>query len=260
MTDTKPEEEIVKVAPEEAEVPLGVSTEKGRESALDEWRPKTEQGKLVKEGKIASIDVLLQQGKGIREPEIVDYFFPSIDVDLFGIGQSKGKFGGGKRTIWRQTQKKTAEGNKPSFTAFTVVGNKNGYVGIGLGKARETVPAREKSLARAKLSLIRVLRGCGSFECGCRAAHSIPCMIKGRSGSVTVVLQPAPRGTGIVAELELRKLLGLAGITDVYANAFGQTRTKINLIQACFNALVNLGSMKIDNATVQRLGVEGVGQ
>ena len=54
--------------------------------------------------------------------------------------------------------RKTAEGNKPHFAALAVVGNKNGYVGIGYGKARETVPAREKAVRNAKLNVIKIRR------------------------------------------------------------------------------------------------------
>ena len=59
------------------------------------------------------------------------------------IGQARGKFGGGQRRIFKQTQKKTREGNKPHFTTTAVTGNKDGYIGMGAGKAKETVPARE---------------------------------------------------------------------------------------------------------------------
>ena len=73
-----------------------------------------------------------------------------IETELLLVGQSKGKFGGGQRRVFKQTQKKTREGNKPSFSTFAVVGNHNGYVGLGSGKSKETVPARDKSKRKAK--------------------------------------------------------------------------------------------------------------
>ena len=131
--------------------------ERGHEN-LDSWVPQTKLGKMVKEGKIKNIDEILSNKMKILEPEIVDYLL-SVDHDLLFVGQSKGKFGGGKRRAWRQSQKKTKEGNVITFSAFAVVGDKNGHVGIGFGKAKETLPAREKALRKAKLNLMKIKRG-----------------------------------------------------------------------------------------------------
>ena len=141
---------------------------------LSLWKPKTELGKLVKEGKIKDIDEIFESGKKILESQIIDMLIPTLQMELLMIGQAKGKFGGGKRRFWRQTQRKTAEGNVPAFACMAVVGDSNGHVGIGLGKARETLPAKGKALRNAKLSLIKVRRGCGSFDCLCSDLHSIP--------------------------------------------------------------------------------------
>ena len=171
------------------------------------------------------------------------------------VGQSKGKFGGGKRSIWRQTQKKTAEGNKPKFAALAIVGNKNGYVGIGYGKSKETVPAREKAIRKAKLNLIKIRRGCGSWECGCKNPHSIPFEVNTRCGSVIVILKPAPKGTNLCVEKECAKILNFAGIKDVYSKTFGQSRTKYNLIKACFACLKKLSTTKVNTKLISELGV-----
>ena len=128
-----------------------------KEDKLKSWVPRTEIGKQVKKKKIKNIDELFARGKKILEPEIIDLLLPDLETDLIRIGQSKGKFGGGKRRIWRQTQKKTMEGNKPKFSTMTVVGNRDGFIGIGRGKAKETMPAREKSLRQAKLNLINIM-------------------------------------------------------------------------------------------------------
>ena len=91
----------------------------------DSWKPKTELGIKVKSGEIKNLDEVLDSGLRIFEPEIVDFFLPTLEVEMISVGQSKGKFGGGKRSIWRQTQKKTKEGNKPKFASVVAVGNKD---------------------------------------------------------------------------------------------------------------------------------------
>ena len=141
---------------------------------LEAWKPKTGLGKRVKSGEITSIDEILNSGQRIMEQEIVDALLSDLSSDLLMIGQSKGKFGGGQRRAFKQTQKKTAEGNKPSFATMVVIGNRNGYIGIGYGKSKETVLSREKALRNAKLNIIKIRRGCGSWQCGCRTPHTIP--------------------------------------------------------------------------------------
>ncbi len=209
---------------------------------LESWIPKTKLGKMVKTGKIKNIDEILGKYK-ILETEIIDSLL-KLKSDLLAIGQSKGKFGGGKRRAWRQTQKKTSEGNIPTFSSMVVVGNSEGYVGIGYGRSKETLPARSKALRLAKLNVMRVRRGCGSFDCICNEKHSIPFKTKGKSGSSKIVLFPAPQGTGLVVGDECKKILKLAGIKDVYSQTFGQTKTTFNLAKACIDALKNLDKMK----------------
>ena len=209
---------------------------------LDEWIPKTKLGKLVKSGKIKNIDEIIGKYR-ILETEIVDSLV-SLKTDLLSIGQSKGKFGGGKRRAWRQTQKKTSEGNVPTFASMVIVGNENGYIGIGYGRAKETLPARAKALRKAKLNIIKVKRGCGSFDCICNEMHSIPVKTKGKCGSSRIILYPAPQGTGLVVGDQCKKILKLAGIKDVYGKSFGQTRTTFNIAKACLDALENLDKIK----------------
>lgn len=233
----------------------GISKDRGFD--ISTWTPKTELGKRVKSGEIVNIDEILDSGKIILESEIVDALLPDLESDLIEVGQSKGKFGGGKRSIWRQTQKKSKEGNKPSFGTIAVVGNKNGYIGIGKGKAKETVPAREKATRKAKLSLIKVKRGCGSWECGCGGSHTIPFKVEGKCGSVRVVLSPAPKGIRLCAEKECQKILKMAGLNDIYAKSFGQTKTKLNLVYACFEALKQLAKMKVKEDYIKKAGIVG---
>src|SRR3989344_9140657 len=158
---------------------------------IEEWSPKTKIGQMVKNGEITTIDQILDNGLKILESEIIDILIPNLQIELIEVGQSKGKFGGGKGSIWKQTQKKTKEGNKPKFSAIVVVGNRHGYVGIGKGKAKETVPAREKATRMAKLDIIKVKRGSGSWESNINEPHSIPFRVEGKCGSVRVKLMPA---------------------------------------------------------------------
>lgn len=210
---------------------------------LENWSPKSVLGKKVIEGKIKNVEEIFDGNLKILEPEIIDTLLPNTQSDLINIGQAKGKFGGGKRRAWKQTQKKTAEGNVPTFACMAVLGDNDGHVGLGYGKAKETLPAKQKALRDAKINLIRVRRGCGSFDCTCNENHSIPFKVEGKIGSSKIILMPAPKGTGLVADSECRKLLKLAGIKDIYTRSFGQTRTKINMLKACFEALKNLNKM-----------------
>jgi len=233
------EEEIKELKEIQKEV-KDIST-KGRRGisrvvTTEAWVPKTKLGEEVKAKKIKNIDDILNKNLKILEPEIVDSLL-SLESDLISIGQSKGKFGGGKRRAWKQTQRKTEEGNVPTFSAMAVVGDRNGHVGTGTGRATETLPARDKSIRKAKLNIIKIIRGCASFDCDCSELHSIPFKVKGKAGSVRVELIPAPQGTGLVVAGELKKVLKLAGIKDVYSKTFGKTKTTFNLVKACMDAL-----------------------
>lgn len=240
------QEEIEEELEENKEIPEDVEktqeeVQEGREPTEEEkriasWNPKTKLGREVKEGKVKNIDEILDNNKRILEPEIVDSLI-NVKSELVSIGQSKGKFGGGKRRAWRQTQKKTKEGNIPTFSALAIAGDENGHVGVGGGRAKETLPARDKAIRQAKLGIIKVNRGCGGFDCACAEQHSIPRQVTGKEGSVKVTLIPAPQGTGLVVANELKKVLQLAGIKDVYSKTFGQKRTTFNLIKSCINAL-----------------------
>ena len=225
-----------------------------REQIIEAWKPVTELGLKVKKGEITSLDQIFEMGETIKEAEIVDVLHPDLHSDLLLIGQAKGKFGGGKRRIFRQTQKKTREGNTIKFTTCAVVGNKNGYVGVSLGKSKETVPARDKAVAKAKLNLIKIRRGCGAWE-GSADVNSIPFAVQGKCGSTIITLFQAHKGTGICIEKECAKILDAAGIQDIWSKTEGQTKTKINLIYACIDALKQLSTMKIQNRHIGALGI-----
>ncbi len=222
---------------------------------LDLWKPKTELGHKVKSGEITDIDNLLDSGVKILEPEIVDKLVSGLSLDLLEVGQSKGKFGGGKASIWKQTQKKTCEGSRINFMAFAVVGNRDGYVGVGYGGGQETVPAREKAIRNAKLNIIKIKRACGSWACDCKQPHSIPFKVVGKSGSVVFTIIPAPKGTNLKSEKKCARILALAGLKDVYSKVRGQSSTKLNLFKACFAALKQLSTMKMKPEFIIEAGV-----
>lgn len=249
------EKEEIAGTEEEVEKSLVKEVKEKKLFDKESWKPKTGIGIKVKNSEITDIDQILDKGLNILEPEIVDVLLPNLEIDLLFIGQSKGKFGGGQRRVFKQTQKKTQEGNKPKFATIAVVGNKNGYIGIGYGKSKETVPAREKAIRNAKLNVFKIRRGCGSWQCGCKTPHTIPFLVEGKCGSVRIKLMPAPRGTGLCIEGEGQKIMKLAGIEDIWSESSGQVRSKINFTYACRDALKRLTEIKIQEKYKETVGI-----
>jgi len=189
---------------------------------IEEWKPRTRIGRMVKEGQITSIDEIFRAALPIREPEIVDFLLPNLEEEVVDINL---------------VQRQTDAGELSRFRATVVIGNRDGYVGIGEGKAKEIGQAIRKAIVDAKLNIIPVRRGCGSWECRCHHLHSVPFKVEGKSGSVRVILIPAPRGTGLVAGDVAKVVLRLAGIQDVWSRTFGETRTAPNFAKAVYDAL-----------------------
>jgi len=237
-------EEVAKLEVREVYLSREEREKQEEKRKLDSWVPKTALGKLVRAGKIKNIDEVLVHNRKMLEPEIVDLLL-NMDSDLLSIGQAKGKFGGGKRRAWRQTQKKTKEGNVVTFSSMAVVGDKKGHVGVGYGRAKETLPARAKAIRQAKLSLIKIKRGFESQEEKGNEPHTVPFVVEGKCGSVRMKLIPAPRGTGLVVGDQAKKILRLAGIHDVYGVTTGQTRTTFNVAKACIDALKKTNMMEL---------------
>ncbi len=192
--------------------------------SLEEWVPRTKVGRMVKEGKITSIAELFANNLRITEVEIVDQLLPGLEQEVLDINL---------------VQKQTAAGERSKFRAIAIVGNRDGYVGLGTGKAVHVVSAIEKAVRSAKLNLIPVRRGCGSWECACGAPHSLPTKVEGKRGSVRIELIPGPRGLGIVAGEAARIVLELAGVQDVWTRTYGETRTTLSFAGAVFEALRN---------------------
>ena len=196
----------------------------------EEWIPLTGLGRMVAAGEITSIDEVLASGRPIKEPQIVDFLLPDLEDEVLDINM---------------VQRMTDSGRRVKFRTVVVVGNRNGYVGFGQGKDVQVGNAIQKAIVNAKLNLIKVSRGCGSWECGCDTGHSIPIEVTGKAGSVKVTLKPAPQGIGLVTGDTPKKVLQLAGIKDVWAFNRGQTRTTINYAKATFEALRQTNMVRI---------------
>jgi small subunit ribosomal protein S5 len=207
----------------------------------EEWIPITKLGRLVKEGKITSMSDALHRGLPLREPEIVDTLLPDIEEQVINVNL---------------VQRMTDSGRRVKFLVFAVVGNRNGFVGIGKAKTKETRQSIIKAVRNAKINLIEVTRGCGSWECRCGMPHTVPCEVTGKSGSVKVVIKPAPRGVGIVSGGIIKPILELAGIKDAWTFTKGKTRTTINFGNAAFECLRRTSLIKIQDEFIPKLGVK----
>jgi small subunit ribosomal protein S5 len=223
-----------------------VKTEK-KVIAPGNWKPKTILGKKVLSGEITDIATVFSEGMKISEPIIVDILLPSLEKETILIGGMTGKGGGKKRTPFKRSSRMHKSGRRYKISAMTVIGNRNGYVGIGLaaGPAGKNQEVMQKSLNKAKLSLIQIRRGCGSWECLCGTNHSIPFSVLGKSGSVRMTLLPAPKGVGLAVSDEVKKILRLAGISDVWSKSKGNLQMRANLARCTFDALKKLNAYKV---------------
>ena len=189
---------------------------------FETWVPLTKLGKMILDGQISSIEELFMEGLKIREPEIVSTLLPDLQEEVINIGL---------------VQKQTDAGEKSQFRAIVVVGNRDGYVGLGSGKAKQVRSAIEKAAVDARLNITPVRRGCGCWECGCGKSHSLPFQVSGECGGVEIVLIPGPRGLGLVASEAAKIILGLAGVKDCWTQSYGSTRTVPSFAFAVFDAL-----------------------
>lgn len=127
---------------------------------------------------------------------------------------------------------KTVKGGRQmSFTALTVVGDGEGRVGFGYGKAREVPVAIQKAMERARKAMIRVDLNQGTLY------HPV----KSHHGAAKVYMQPASEGTGVIAGGAMRAVLEVVGVKNVLAKAQG-SRNPINLVRATINGLTSMAS------------------
>ncbi len=204
--------------------------DRGFEEEKVEWVPQTRLGKLVKEGQVATMSEALESGLPIRESQIVDALLPEIRDEVLDINM---------------VQRMTDSGRRVKFRATVIVGNGEGFIGLGEGKDVQVGIAIRKAIDTAKMNIISLKRGCGSWECGCGLGHTVPFEVTGKAGSVTVQLKPAPRGLGLASGGTAKKVLEIAGIKDVWARAKGETRTTLNFAKATYNALMQTTTMKV---------------
>lgn len=197
---------------------------------MGEWMPVTTLGRLVQEGRLTSIEQVFQENHRILEPQIVDHLIPNLEQEVVDV---------------KMVQRQTDAGEKTRFKAVVVVGNRDGYVGIGTGKSSQVVIAIEKALNNAKLNIIPVKRGCGSWECACGEPHSLLVKTEGKCGSVRITLMPAPRGLGLVAGETQKIVLTLAGVKDCWSRSFGETRTSLSVVSATYEALKNTNKISL---------------
>ncbi len=207
---------------------------------ISTWEPKTSLGRRVKEGKFKNLEKVLASGSKILEPEIVDFLIPNLEEEVLDVNL---------------VQKIHRSGRKARFRALAAVGNKNGYVGIGLGKSKEAGPAIRKAISVAKLNVIAIRRGCGSWECTCKDPHTVPYKSAGKCASTEVILQPAPRGVGLVAGDIIKSILKLAGVSDIWCQAKGQTSTTVNYAFGAYRALKKTNEIQIRDENITKLGI-----
>lgn len=219
------------------------------------WNPKTDLGRRVLAEEVTDISEVLRSQERILEPEIIDYLVPDLKDEVILIGGTPGKGGGMRRIVSRRTARMHKSGRRFKTKSMVVVGNGNGLLGVSEGYAKDTRDAIDKARNNAKLNMIEIRRGNGSWEDDSTEPTSIPFTVEGKSGSVEVELQPAPRGTGIAASEEVEKLLNLAGIQDIWMKSRGKTKTRENHLKAVYNALKKLNDMNIDDTTADELGV-----
>ena len=188
------------------------------------WEPRTRLGRKVAEGEITSMRAALESGLPLKEPEIVDQLLPGLDDEVLDINM---------------VQRMTDSGRRVKFRCVVAVGNRDGFVGYAQGRDDQVGGAIQKAIEVAKLNIIEVDRGSGSWDDRAGGTHSLLRKTSGKAGSVTVEIIPAPKGLGLAASETTRNVLALAGIEDAWTKSYGNTRTTVNLAKATYNALEN---------------------
>ena len=190
----------------------------------DGWEPVTRLGKKVQDGEITSMEEALASGLPLKEHEVVDQLLPGMEDEVLDINM---------------VQRMTDSGRRVKFRCVCVVGNRDGYLGYAEGRDDQVGGAIQKAIEVAKLNVISVDRGSGSWEDQAGGVNSLTRRAEGKAGSVEVEVIPAPQGLGLAGAETVRNILELAGIQDAWTKSNGNTRTTVNLAKATFNALEN---------------------
>jgi small subunit ribosomal protein S5 len=191
-------------------------------------------------GKIISYEAALASGLPIREVQIVDALIPDLEDEVISVNM---------------VQRMTDSGRRVRFNVMACVGNRDGYVGLGMAKAKEVATAISKAITAAKLNLIPVQRGNGSWESSPGPGSTVPFKVNGRAASTRVTLMPAAKGKGLVIGETGKRVLELAGVKDVLSRTKGQTRTTINYAAATFNALQNINTTRVLDGQREKLHI-----
>ena len=216
---------------------------------MADWVPKTRLGQMVLNGEITTMSDALATKLPLREPEIVDILLPDLKDEVIDLNM---------------VQRMTDSGRRVRFAVTCIVGNGDGFIGIGRAKGKEVGPSIKKAevgpsikkaIDNAKLNMIEIKRGCGSWQCGCGQAHSLPFEVVGSTGSVTVTLKPAPRGVSLAVGDVAKSLLTLAGVRDAWGFARGNTKTKVNYAMATFEALKMTSTMRVTEEQTKSLNI-----
>jgi len=194
----------------------------------ESWTPRTLMGSKVKSGEITTLEEILVSGRRVLEPEIVDALLPDMESETLEI---------------KTTQRVTDSGKRMKFRVVTVIGDRKGHVGLGVGKCDELKPAMDYAIRDAKKHMLSISTGCGSWECKCHVKHSLPSKTIGKEGSTIVTLKPAPRGLGLAANDVVKKVLGIAGVKDVWSSAQGG-KNVYNMAVATIKALDGINLLK----------------
>ena len=209
------------------------------------WQPRTSIGRKVKAGEITDLSQILHAGQRPREPEIIDALVSGLKEEVLGVNM---------------VQRMHRSGRRVKFRVTTVVGNQDGVVGVANASGTAVGPAIRKAIASAKLNIVEVARGCGSWECMCGRPHSIPFKVSGNTGGAYVTLLPAPHGLGLAASEVPKVILQQAGIKDAWTHARGQTRTTVNFALAVFKALKQTTRMAVSESHAERMLIGTAGE
>ena len=199
------------------------------QSNNDGWEPRTRLGRKVQDGDITTMDQAMESGLPLKEPELVDQLLPGLEDEVLDINM---------------VQRMTDSGRRVKFRCVCVIGNRDGYLGYAQARDEQVGGAIEKAIDVAKLNIIKVDRGSGSWEDSAGGVNSLTRKAEGKAGSVTVQIKPAPQGLGLAAAETVRNILELAGVQDAWTQSHGNTRTTLNLAKATYNALKNAGEAR----------------